>query len=190
MKREDIESIGRCFFPPDRLMQADVAIVFGMSDPKRPADKAIELFHAGMIRQLVFTGGYNKSLGHAEAHVMAKLAAESGIPASAMLIEDKALNTDENVSLSYGLLSERLGTGRTGSIMLLTIRYHLRRAYIAARRHFPAETAICWTCYESRHYTSENWFEVDRGRRDVMTEIEKIDRYYGLTLDEVARRSR
>ncbi|MBX3581359.1 MAG: YdcF family protein [Rhizobiaceae bacterium] len=190
MKRADIESIGNCFFPADRLVKADVAIVFGMSDPTRPAQRAIELFHAGMVGQLVFTGGYNKRLGEAEARVMAKLATESGVPADAMLIEDRAQNTEENVKLSLGLLSERVGSALPGSILLLTIRYHLRRAYIAARRHFPTETAIGWTCYESRHYTSADWFEVDRGRRDVMTEIEKIDRYCGLSLDEVARQSR
>ncbi len=187
MNQEEIDSISRCFFPPDRLIQADVAIVFGMNDPGRPVDRAAELFHSGMIRRLVFTGGYNKRLERAEADVMATLAAARGIPADAILIEDRALNTDENIEFSYRLLMERLRSDIVGSIMLLTIRYHLRRACIAARRHFPAKTAIGWTCYESRHYNSANWFEAAHGCRDVITEIQKIDRYYGLTFAEIMK---
>ena len=189
MNGANIEAISRCFFPPDHRMRADVALVLGMSDPKRPVDRAIELFRTGMVGRLVFTGGYNRRLDRAEAHEMAKLAAEGGIPADAIIIEDKALNTGENIEFSYRLLEDRLESGDIGSVMLLTIRYHLRRAYIAARRRFPAKVAIGWTCYESRHYTSANWFDVARGRGDVMTEIEKIDRYYGLTIDEVVRQA-
>ncbi len=185
-----IEEISRCFFPPDRQMRADVAIVFGMSVPQRPVDRAVELFHAGMVSRLLFTGGYNDRLGGIEAHEMVKLAQEAGVPAEAILIEDRALNTEENIGFSWRLLEERFGPGGIGSIMLLTIHYHLRRAYLAARNRFPSEIAVCWTCYASLYYKSLNWFDVERGRRDVMTEIEKIERYYGMKLNDLVRQER
>jgi uncharacterized SAM-binding protein YcdF (DUF218 family) len=177
--------IGRCFFPRDHPGKSDVAIVFGMNDPRRPARRAAELFHAGMVRKLLFTGGYNKWLGQSEAHEMARLARQDGVPEAAMLIEDQARNTDDNIKLSSRLLDDRVGLDSVASVTLVTIHYHLRRAHLAARRQFPAEVALRWTCYASLHYTSENWFDVEQGRRDVMTEISKIERYYGLTLKDL-----
>lgn len=187
MHHLDTESLSRCFFPPDRREPADVAIVFGMSVPRRPVERAAELFHAGLVPKLLFSGGYNPRLGRPEAHEMAELAQAQGIPAEAILIEDKALNTQENIEFSHRLLEDRLGRGGVGSVMLLTIHYHLRRACLAARRRFPADVGLCWTCYASRYYTSDNWFEVERGRRDVMAEIRKIEGYYGLALDDLLR---
>jgi uncharacterized SAM-binding protein YcdF (DUF218 family) len=186
----DVEAVSRCFFPPDSQERADIAIVFGMSAPVRPVGLAVDLFHAGMVPRLLFTGGYNKRLGCVEALEMARLASESGVPADAILVEDKALNTEENVEFSYRILEDRLGFGSVRSIMLLTIHYHLRRAHIAARRRFPPEVVLNWKCYGSLYYTPTNWFAVERGRQDVATEIGKIEHYYGLTLDDLARQER
>lgn len=184
----DTDSIGRFFFPPDRRAPADMAIVFGMNSPELPVACALEVFHAGLVRLLLFTGGHNERLGRAEAHEMAELARRDGIPDDAILIEDQARNTEENIRFSRRLLEDRLGPGAVRSVMLLTIHYHLRRARLAARRHFPADVDLSWTCYPSRHYTSRNWFEVEKGRRDVKAEIDKIRRYYGMTLDDLMRR--
>lgn len=188
MNDADIERIGRCFFPPEHRVRADVAIVFGMNTPQRPVERAVELFHAGAVRRLLFTGGYNPRLGAVEAHEMARLAQAAGVPANAILIEDRARHTEENVDLSRQLLEHRSETDGLGPVMLLTIHYHLRRAHLAARRRLPAETELGWACYPSVHYTAQNWFAVERGRRDVMAEIGKIERYYGVTLDHLLDR--
>lgn len=184
----DVALLSRCFFPPERQARADVAIVFGMSAPERPVARAVEIFRAGLADSLLFTGGHNPRLGQAEALEMARLAREQGVPREAILVEDQALHTEQNVEFSFRLLQDRLGVpGGIGSIMILTIQYHLRRAHLAARRRFPGETGLSWSCYPSRHYTAENWFEVAQGRRDVTAEIDKIERYYGLTPGDLAR---
>lgn len=188
MNDADIEKISRCFFPPDHRTPADVAIVFGMNMPRRPVDRAVELFRAGTVRRLLFTGGYNERLGAVEAHEMARLAQQAGVPAAAILIEDRALNTEQNIDYSWQLLQQQFGSNGIRSIMLLTIHYHIRRACLAARACLPAELAIRWTCYTSLHYTAHNWFDVERGRRDVMAEIEKIERYYGVKLAPLLER--
>ena len=90
------------------------------------------------------------------------------------------------IQLANAIFGEdRWGAAGVGSVMLLTIHYHLRRAHLAARRRIPEDVALGWTCYPSLHYTSRNWFEVERGRRDVTSEIEKIERYYGLKLADL-----
>lgn len=189
MLDHDISLISRCFFPPDNPGPADVGIVFGMNDPRRPARQAIELFHAGAVRRLLFTGGHNDRLGTSEARAMARLAQEGGVPPDAILIEDQARNTDENVRFSKRLLERRFGAGGVDSAMLLTIHYHLRRALLAAGRQFSPRVALRWTCYASLHYDSQTWFEVERGRRDVLSESRKIEQYYGIPLAELLRQT-
>lgn len=118
---------------------------------------------------------------------MAELARGRGVPAEAILIEDQARNTSENIRFSYALLERSLGLASLRSVMLLTIHYHLRRAFLAARSRFPPEIGLLWACYASLYYTADNWSEVERGRRDVMAEIQKIKSYYGLTLSDLLR---
>ena len=162
----DIGTIGPCFFPPDNRIRADVAIVFGMNDPTRPAQYAAKLWHNGTVARLLFTGGHNPKLGATEAGEMARLAFAAGVPANAVLVEDKARNTDENACFSARLLAEATGKDEPGPpsrVLLLTIHYHLRRAYIAARRWLPPQTQLGWACYPSLHYTSTDWWQVARG---------------------------
>ncbi len=159
-----------------------------MSDPERPVDCAVEVFKAGLVDRLLFTGGYNSRLGRAEAHAMSDLALQRGVPAEAILIEDQARHTDENIRLSYRLMKERMEPDQIGSVMLMTIQYHLRRAQIAASRCFGADVDLSWKSYPSLHYTASNWFEAPRGRDDISAEIDKIQRYYGLTLDDLLRK--
>ena len=187
MNQFDTGALGRCFFPPDRAGMPDVVIVFGMSAPHRPVERAASLFHAGRVPLLLFSGGYNPRLGRPEAHAMADLALAQGIPAQAILIEDRARNTQENIEFSHHLLEQRFGPAGPHGVMLLTIHYHLRRACLAARSRLPAEIDLCWTCYPSHYYTADNWFAVERGRHDVMSELRKIESYYDLAPADLLR---
>lgn len=185
----DIGLVSHYFFPPDNRIRADVAIVFGMNDPVRPAQHAAELWHHGTVSRLLFTGGYNPKLGATEAGEMACLALAAGVPATAVLVEDKARNTDENARFSARLLAEMAGEDDPGppdTVLLLTIHFHLLRACIAARRWLPRQTRLGWACYPSLHYTAADWWRVPRGREDALSEIDKISRYYGLSLDDIA----
>ena len=181
----DVGRVGQCFFPSDRRETAEVAIVFGMNDPRRPVEHAVEAFRGGLVQRLLFTGGYNERLRRTEAEVMAELACGFGVPDKAILIEDQARNTEENIVLSQRLLQDETSGSEVSSIMLLTIHYHLRRAILAARRHVPPGVELSWTSYPSAHYSSRNWYETERGCHDVLTEIGKIERYYGLALDDL-----
>lgn len=162
-------------FPANRLVQADIALVFGMNSPERPANHAINLWHQGFVRRLLFTGGFNTQLGAIEAEVMADLAREAGIPDKAILVESRARHTDQNAEFSAQLLRQETPRPR---LLLVTVHFHLRRARLAvARWHGPRATSG-WSCYDSRHYTAENWRQSNRARSDVANEAAKIQRYY------------
>ena len=162
-------------FPIDRILPADIALVFGMNSPQRPARHAINLWRQGYVNRLLFTGGFNHQLGAVEAEVMAETARYADIPENAILIEPNARNTDQNAEFSAQLLAQHPSAPR---LLIVTIHFHLKRACLAvARWHGP--DAVCgWSCYPSHHYTAENWRESARAQQDVTNEASKIRRYY------------
>jgi prolyl-tRNA editing enzyme YbaK/EbsC (Cys-tRNA(Pro) deacylase) len=68
--------------------------------------------------------------GKSEAAAFAEVAERHGVPRSAMLLEERATNTGENITLSLKLLSERGLTPR--SFILVQKPFMLRRSYATA----------------------------------------------------------
>jgi uncharacterized SAM-binding protein YcdF (DUF218 family) len=180
----DTTQAGEYIFVPDNFLDADVAIVLGMSDFRRPVTRAVELYHEGHVRRLLFTGGYNWKIKATEAAEMASLARASRVPEADILVEPRAAHTDQNMKFSKELLAGSIGVTKLESILLVTIHYHIRRAIIAARRHFPNSIEIGWVCYPSRHYSSSNWRQSRHGREHVRSEVSKIEKYYAISVRE------
>ena len=61
---------------------------------------------------------------------MAAVLADAGIPAERIIVEDRALNTEENLARSRGIM-ESMGFG--DSAWLITSDYHMWRARTIAR---------------------------------------------------------
>jgi uncharacterized SAM-binding protein YcdF (DUF218 family) len=173
----DFRRIGNDVFVADRIFAADVAVVCGITTWNRPVEQAIELYRSGAAKRLLFTGGYNRKIDAIEAVSMADAAAHAGIPASAILIEDQATNTSENLAFSRRLLETAGGLNTVASVLLVAIEYHMRRVLMTAERMLPARIALGTAAYPSVFYTSADWHGSERGRRDVASEIEKIRLY-------------
>jgi uncharacterized SAM-binding protein YcdF (DUF218 family) len=180
----DITQVGEYIFAPDYLLDADVAIVLGMSDWRRPVMRAVELYQEGRVRRLLFTGGYNSKIEATEATEMAAVALASRVPEADILVEPRATHTDQNMTFSRELIESSIGFAELRSILLVTIHYHIRRAIIAARRQFPSSVEIGWVCYPSRHYSSTNWRYSAHGREHVRSEVSKIEKYYAVSVHE------
>ena len=180
----DLTKVGEYIFVPDNFLDADVAIVLGMNDWRRPVMRAVELYHERHVRRLLFTGGYNWKIKATEATEMAALARASRVPEANILVETRAVHTDQNMTFSRELLDASIGLAELRSILLVTIHYHIRRAIIAARRHFPSSIEIGWVCYPSRHYSSSNWRNSRHGREHVRSEVDKIEKYYAVSVGE------
>jgi uncharacterized SAM-binding protein YcdF (DUF218 family) len=179
------DSIGECFFPADKLFSADLAIVLGMNDWRRPCCRAIELYNSGVVKALLFAGGFNRQIAKVEALEMAQLARNSGIPEEDILIEARSVHTDQNFAFAKEEVACHFGPHAVRSMILVTIHYHLRRSLIAARKYFPGDVRIGWACYPSRHYTAADWHLTSRGRADVAAEVKKIEKYYSISVDDL-----
>ena len=93
-----------------RLEKADCILALGSHDT-RVAERAAELYLQGYAPLLIFSGGLgNLTLGkwdRPEARIFADIAVKMGVPASAILIEDRSTNTGENIQFTQELLAER-----------------------------------------------------------------------------------
>ncbi|GAA4352525.1 hypothetical protein GCM10023165_41850 [Variovorax defluvii] len=123
------EARERLAHPP--AWPADVALVLGNRAYRdgRPnpcltgrVDAAIALARAGLVRQLLFSGGADREDGRIEAEVMRQHAQDAGY-AGDMLLESVSQSTRENLWLSRPLL-EAAGAGR---VIVVTEPYHLWR---------------------------------------------------------------
>ncbi len=123
--------------PPQR---ADAIVVFagGVGESAKAGGgtaerlkKAVDLYKTGEAPYLVFSSGYVYSF--LEVQDMRAQALGQGVPASAIVLEERATNTYQNVTFVNDILRERRWT----SILLVSSPYHMRRATMVWRRLAP-----------------------------------------------------
>jgi len=91
----------------------------------RRTELAVELFREGRAPSVIFTGGPNPDTkGVPVASAMATLARRLGLPAEAIVEEDRATTTAENARFTWPILKER----NIHTILLVTDSVHMRRA--------------------------------------------------------------
>jgi uncharacterized SAM-binding protein YcdF (DUF218 family) len=114
------------------MKQADVLVVLGAAlaadGGLGPAlaervEAGVRAFKAGVAPRLLMTGAL-------EATAMKRRAMELGVPGEAIVVEHTARTTRENALFSSALLRKE-GLGR---VLIVTQRYHRRRAVAAFRR--------------------------------------------------------
>ncbi len=98
-------------------------------------DRALQVYRAevaaGRQPLLVTSGGKGSDEAVSEAAAMARYLVERGLPAEALLLEDRSTTTRENLRYTRELLDAR---GVTGPMVLVTSNFHILRTAILARR--------------------------------------------------------
>lgn len=113
------------------ITPAEGILVFGSSD-LRVAEHAADLFHRGLAPWILLSGArgrMTKDWPETEAEALARVARERDVPDDALLIENRATNTGENIRFSRELLAER---GITLSTGILVQKPYMERRSIAA----------------------------------------------------------
>jgi len=95
--------------------------------------RAVALYEAGHARRLVFTGGVG-DFPPSEARAAADLAISLGVPASAIVLEDRSTSTEENARFAAELI------GADASILVVSSAYHVFRCERVFGRHFAQVT--------------------------------------------------
>lgn len=121
-------TLGSFLSPQDKLEHTDVIVAVSGGDTKARTEKAIELYKEGYAPYLLFSGAA-RSGEVSNALSMKNYAIKSGIPSSAIFIEEKSNSTYENAKYSHKIIKEN----DWKSIILVTSPYHQRRAYMNFR---------------------------------------------------------
>lgn len=125
------------------LSKSDCVFVLGSHD-LRVANRGAELYLQGWAPLLIFSGGLgNVTKGiwtETEADRFAAIALEMGVPAEAILIENKSTNTGENILFTQQLLqSRRLSPS---SFILVQKPYMERRTYATFCKQWPGPSLL------------------------------------------------
>jgi uncharacterized SAM-binding protein YcdF (DUF218 family) len=120
--------------------------------------RAIGLYREGYAPLLVFSSGYVYTFR--EAQVMRALAIDNGVPASAIVLEERAKSTYDNVTFVDDLLRER-GVHR---ILLVSSPYHMRRAVAVWRKQAPDITVVPTPAEQSEFYDHTRGASVEQVR--------------------------
>ncbi|WP_433946565.1 YdcF family protein [Paenibacillus sp. SN-8-1] len=115
------------------LTRADVGIVLGAAlwgDVPSPGlrerlDQSLREYRSGAFRYFIVSGGLDTTKSRpTEAEGMAKYLNDHGVSKSAILLENKATNTYENLLFSRQIMEEH----KLQSAIIITHTYHGRRA--------------------------------------------------------------
>jgi uncharacterized SAM-binding protein YcdF (DUF218 family) len=95
---------------------------------------------------LILSSGYVYSFH--EAEVMRALAADQGVPASAIVLEERATNTYQNVKFVDDILRDH----HWRRILLVSSPYHMRRATMVWRKVAPGIVVVPSPPSQSQFY--------------------------------------
>ena len=125
------------------LEKSDCILVLGSHDT-RVAERGAELFLEGWAPLLIFSGGLgrltNGVWAETEAEKFASIAISKGVPAQAILIENRSTNTGENLLFTKALLKEK--NLDPESFIVVQKPYMERRSFATFRKHWPDKKLI------------------------------------------------
>lgn len=133
----------------DALVRRDIlpskadAIVIGGCPDLGLAKRAAELYHAGIANTIVISGYKPKWLNITEAKLQAGRCVELGVPPEALILEEQASNTGQNVTLSAKIL------GDVKSVILVHKPYTSLRFLATAQAQWPSpQPQLYITCQD------------------------------------------
>jgi uncharacterized SAM-binding protein YcdF (DUF218 family)/glycosyltransferase involved in cell wall biosynthesis len=110
---------------------------------------AVDLYRAGYAPRMIFSSGF--VFAFREAEVMKSLAVANGVPEQAIVLEDKAGNTRQNVEFVTRIMAREGWT----SALLVSSPYHMRRAVLAWQQADPSSTVLPAPVPQSQFYAHE-----------------------------------
>lgn len=124
------------FASESELMEADAAIVLGTKvvggEPSPVLEQrirhAIDLYEAGYVEKIIFTGGITDGSDLAESVVSRDFAIRNHVPEEDILIETQSLITEENFRFA-GELADENGLS---SFLVVSDPLHMKRALLMA----------------------------------------------------------
>jgi uncharacterized SAM-binding protein YcdF (DUF218 family)/glycosyltransferase involved in cell wall biosynthesis len=133
--------------------------------------QAVALYKAGYAPRVIFSSGYVFTIR--EAEMMKAVAVDNGVPADAILLEEKAANTFENVNYTRRILDDN-GWRR---ILLVSSPYHMRRALWTWHNVAP-EVSVTPTPVPQSDFYASSWGASFDQIRGILHEYAALTYYW------------
>lgn len=160
------------------LVKSDVILALGSHD-LRVAERAAQLYLEGWAPLLICSGGLgNLTSGiwtESEADQFAKIAIKMGVPAEAVLVENKSTNTGENILFTEKLLSEKGFAPQ--SFIVVQKPYMERRSYATFKKHRPGKQVVISSPQLSFEAYSNDDIPMDRVIEIMAGDLQRIKEY-------------
>ncbi|TYQ15331.1 UNVERIFIED_CONTAM: uncharacterized SAM-binding protein YcdF (DUF218 family) [Acetivibrio alkalicellulosi] len=111
---------------------------YGLIDGEYPDEwleyrlkKGLELYNNGYGKYIIVSGGKGPKDNIPVAYAMKKWLVDKGVPVENILVEDKAINTYENIVFSKSLME----LNDIKSVVVVTSDFHIFRSMLISRNH-------------------------------------------------------
>ena len=156
----------------DTPRRADAIVVISGGGLERP-EKGIALFKEGFAPLVIFSGAAREGeVSNAEA--MGALAQKQGVESNQIILEEESRDTFENARNVAEIVRNR----NLKSILLVSSSYHQRRAFILFQRALGKDISIINVPAQTSWYRQDSWWEDDRSREILRSELTKIGLLY------------
>lgn len=161
--------------PDSSCAAADAVVVVSGGDTKARAQKGIDLYKDGWAHTIVFSGAAQDKSGPSNAEAMRRQAVAAGVPTKSILIDEEAVNTQQNAENTQSILA----SNNIKTAILVTSGYHQRRASLELQKQ-TYDTGIVirnWPVSSDKDW-SQFWWATPRGWWLAGGELAKVVAFY------------
>lgn len=171
------DCITNFIFVETDIVPADVILIPGSSQPQL-MEKAASLYHQRLSPYILPSGGETTRVKTTEWEFLRNIGIANGVPPKAILKENNAQNTFQNAQFSLEVLKKE-GI-QPNKVIIACKAGHSRRALLTYQTVFPKETEFLISpVIDSSGITKRNWYLSEVGVNFIMSEVEKIGKYFG-----------
>ena len=138
----------------DEGKSAPVAILLG-GNPNNARPRALaaaELYRSGRVSYIVPSGGVEWDFDGemiSEANYMKRMLIENGVPEEAIILENEARTTKENMIYGTLQINRKLKFEKVDHVIIVTSRSHMKRSIALAKAFLPRKVTV--SAYPANH---------------------------------------
>lgn len=159
----------------DDGMSAPVALLLG-GNPNNARNRALaaaELYRAGRVPYIIPSGGVKWDIDGemiSESHFMKRILMENGVPEEAIILENQATTTVENMIFGTLQIYRKLKFKNAPHVIIVTSEAHMKRSMALAKAIMPC--ALTFSAYPAFHNApTDEWFESEANLKALDTEV-------------------
>jgi len=162
--------IGYYLSPQDNLAKVDAIVAISGGETEARTAEAVKLYKDGWGANIIFSGAALDPSSPSNAKTMSVEAKKSGVPASAIALDEAATNTRGNATG----VGEIIRANNYHSIILVTSPYHQRRANLAFRRVLgPGFVIVNHSSFDAQWRRSA-WWATPESRALTAGELQRV----------------